>query len=235
MPQLIGLINPFFWTAPLSSPAGLRLRSERERLGYSQRAFATDARVSKNSQLAYEAGTSPITLDYLEQVEKLGVDVSYVVQGRRSSEGAGPKVPPPTPSADDVVEVAEIDLRYGMGSTFLDTHIEAETRSFSRGWLRSITESPPEVLFWARGQGDSMEHTIKDGEIVLIDRGQNTIRNGDLIWAFAFGDFGMIKRLRPMPDGSVKILSDNQSVPPEIAVDGELHIVGRVIAVIKRV
>ena len=42
-------------------------------------------------------------------------------------------------------------------------------------------------------------------DIVLIDRRQDSPRIADLIWAFAFGEIGMIKRLRPMPDGSVKI------------------------------
>ncbi|WP_337846209.1 S24 family peptidase [Sphingomonas sp.] len=135
----------------------------------------------------------------------------------------------------DLVDIAEIDLRYGMGATYLDSEVEVETRSFSRAWLRNFTLSQPEELFWARGQGDSMGPTIADNDILLIDRRQNTVLTSDLIWAFAFGQVGMIKRLRPMPDGSVKILSDNAAVPPETAVDDELHIVGRVVAIVKRV
>ncbi|NVE96087.1 hypothetical protein HUO12_14370, partial [Altererythrobacter sp. JGD-16] len=50
------------------------------------------------------------------------------------------------------------------------------------------------------------------------------------IWAFSFGGVGMIKRLRPRPDGSVAILSDNPSVPEDRAVDDELHLIGRVVA-----
>ena len=79
-----------------------------------------------------------------------------------------------------------------------------------------------------------MESTIHESDIVLIDRRQDSPRIADLIWAFAFGEIGMIKRLRPMPDGSVKILSDNPAVPPEVAHDGELHIIGRVVAVVKK-
>jgi phage repressor protein C with HTH and peptisase S24 domain len=60
-----------------------------------------------------------------------------------------------------------------------------------------------------------MAPTIEEGEPVLIDRRQQSPRDADLIWAFAWGDIGAIKRLRPMPDGSVKILSDNPAVPPE--------------------
>lgn len=139
------------------------------------------------------------------------------------------------PDGQDVVEVAQIDLRYGLGGTFLDNHVESEMRMFSRAWLRQFTDSRPEDLVWAKGQGNSMEATISDGDIVLIDRRQDTVLMADLIWAFAFGHIGMIKRLRPMPDGSVKILSDNPAVPQETAHDDELHIVGRVVAVVKKV
>jgi len=134
----------------------------------------------------------------------------------------------------DAVEVNEIDLRYGLGGTYLDSPVEAERRTFSRAWLRNFTDSPPDMLVWTKGQGNSMAPTIEDGEVVLLDLAQKTVNMADLIWAFAFGEVGMIKRLRPMPDGSVKILSDNASVPPDTAHDDELHLVGRVVAVVKR-
>lgn len=140
----------------------------------------------------------------------------------------------PPAEHEDTVEVAEIDLRYGMGATFIDDVVDATPRSFSRAWLRNFTDSPPDELFWARGQGNSMEPEIRDGDIVLIDRRQQSLVMADLIWAFAYGDTGMIKWLRPMPDGSVEIHSSNQSVRPAKAYDGEINLVGRVVAVVKR-
>lgn len=134
----------------------------------------------------------------------------------------------------DTVELDEIDLRYGLGGTFISGHISSEKRLFSRAWLRSVTSTAPEHLFWAVGDGDSMEPTIRTGEIILIDRSQITPHSGDGIWAIAFGEIGMVKRLRPMPDGSIDILSDNQVVPAVKAVDGEVHVIGRVIAVVRR-
>ncbi|MBB5987390.1 S24 family peptidase [Sphingobium lignivorans] len=135
----------------------------------------------------------------------------------------------------ELVEVAEIDLRFGLGGAFMDEHPEIQVRSFSRAWLRQITTSPPDQLCWAKGRGNSMEPTISDGDIILIDRTEQRVDYGDLYWAIAFGQVGMIKRLRPMPDGSVKILSDNPSVPPDVAVDDELHVFGRVVAIVKKV
>ncbi|MFV0642955.1 MAG: helix-turn-helix transcriptional regulator [Sphingomonadaceae bacterium] len=137
-----------------------------------------------------------------------------------------------------MVEVAEIDLRFGLGAAVMDedvTETTAEMRAFPKSWLRLITSSPPSQLYWARGVGNSMEPNIGDGEVILIDRSQQSPAFADIYWAIAYGQTGMIKRLRPMPDGSVKILSDNPNVPPETAYDGELHIFGRVIAVVKRI
>lgn len=54
------------------------------------------------------------------------------------------------------------------------------------------------------------------------------------IWAVAYGELGMIKRVRAMPDGSYQLLSDNPNVEPAVAVDGEMTVIGRVVAVIRR-
>lgn len=131
---------------------------------------------------------------------------------------------------EDLVEIAEIDARYGLGETDISGPIASEMRTFSRGWLQTITRTAPEYLFWAITQGDSMEPTIRSGELVLIDRSQDTLRERDQIWACTVSDFGAIKRLRPMSDGSVAILSDNPNVPEDRAFDEELFIIGRVIA-----
>lgn len=64
---------------------GGRLREERERLGLSQRAMAALGGVSKNTQLAYESGTSPLPIDYVLKLEEHGVDPSYVATGTRAS------------------------------------------------------------------------------------------------------------------------------------------------------
>ena len=131
---------------------------------------------------------------------------------------------------EDLVQIAEIDARYGLGETDISGAISSEMRTFSRAWLSQITRTAPEYLFWAITQGDSMEPTIRSGELVLIDRSQDTLRERDQIWACTIGEFGAIKRLRPLPDGSVTILSDNPNVPEDRAVDDELFIIGRVIA-----
>ena len=134
----------------------------------------------------------------------------------------------------DLVELEEIDLRYGMGGTYLDSPVNVERRQFSRAWLRNFTHTAPEHLFWAVGDGDSMEPVIRSGEIVLIDASQTTARMAGGIWAVTLGEFGMIKRLHSPAKGRLQLLSENRNIPPIDVADDELHLVGRVVAVVRR-
>lgn len=150
-------------------------------------------------------------------------------------EGQAQSKSPSAPTvAADMVELEQIDLKFGMGGTYADGLVEVAKRPFSRAWLQTITSTSPRHLFWAIGDGDSMEPTIRSGEVLLIDRSEFSPRFDDSIWALVHGEIGMIKRLRMLPGGQVELHSDNQLVRPTIAVDGELHVIGRVIAVVRR-
>lgn len=78
-----------------------------------------------------------------------------------------------------------------------------------------------------------MQPTIQDGDMVLIDRSQRTIREQDAIWALTIGDFAMIKRVRAGGE-RVRILSDNERVPPDDVFHEEINVVGRVIFIGRR-
>jgi phage repressor protein C with HTH and peptisase S24 domain len=134
----------------------------------------------------------------------------------------------------DLVEVQEIDLKFGMGATELEIPVTTQIRHFSREWIRQYTRANPEALYFAQGVGDSMAPTILDSDLLLIDTSEQSIRISDKFWAMAFGGSGMVKRLRPMPDGSIKILSDNPTVPDDVAHDGELHVLGRVVGIVRK-
>lgn len=133
----------------------------------------------------------------------------------------------------DLVAIQSIDLAYGMGISFTDVPIEIDVLHFPKAWIETITSSPPALLTWGRGRGDSMMPTINDHDLVLLDRSQTTIREQDAIWAFTEGDTGSIKRLRLRND-RVTILSDNPAVPPDDVHIAEIRIVGRVIFVGRR-
>lgn len=232
---------------PVSDGAPQRLRIERERLGKSQRAFAELIGISKNSQLAYESGSSPITLDYLARSAEHGLDVGYVATGRREDtdepiriiaeelrQRISERIGHDESAGLDLVPVNEIDMAYGLGGTYSDVEVQAHARYFPREWLEQITRTAPVHLAWTRGRGDSMGPTINDGDLILFDLSQKQVKEQDAIWALTIGDIAMIKRLR-MKGERVLILSDNDRISPDDVHYGEVNIVGRVVFIGRRI
>lgn len=68
---------------------GARLRQERVRKGLNQVDFAALGEASRNSQGQYEAGKTPPTTEYLLKLQEHGVDIGFIVTGRRSDGSAG--------------------------------------------------------------------------------------------------------------------------------------------------
>lgn len=65
---------------------GQRLKEERSRLKLTQKNFAAIGGVLANAQSKYERGERSPSAIYLAQLEKIGVDVLYVLTARRDKE-----------------------------------------------------------------------------------------------------------------------------------------------------
>ena len=65
---------------------GSRLKEERGRLQLSQTALAEVGGVSKTTQVFYEADERVPDANYLASLSRRGVDVSYIITGRREAE-----------------------------------------------------------------------------------------------------------------------------------------------------
>lgn len=152
------------------------------------------------------------------------------------------RVPANDMTADDFAAelglalIDEIDLALGMGATYLDgTPPEVKGRApFRLEWLRGLYDGPLTALKVVQGRGDSMEPTIRDRDIVLIDTSSRRLDEQDMIWAVSYGDLGMIRRLRRLPSGAILMSPDNAVVGATEAHDGEMFIMGKVIFVGRR-
>jgi phage repressor protein C with HTH and peptisase S24 domain len=143
---------------------------------------------------------------------------------------------PAVAANSDMVEIAEFNLAYGLGGIYIhDAPAERVMRPFSKAWVRQFTQSPIEQLFWATGSGTSMMPAILDSDILLIDTGQRTPRMWDHVWAIEMHGLGMIKALRPGKEGAMRILSLNPDYPEEVAYDGEMNVIGRVVAIVRKI
>ncbi len=102
--------------------------------------------------------------------------------------------------------------------------------AFRRDWLRAELAARIADLILVYVDGDSMEPTLSDGDVVMVDRGQVEVRDGIYVWA-ADGAL-LIKRLQRLAAGRVQVLSDNARFP---AYEADLqaavgaNIIGRVV------
>ncbi|EPJ7517525.1 helix-turn-helix domain-containing protein [Pseudomonas aeruginosa] len=76
----IGIVND---KGPIFMTIGERLKEERQKTGLNQTELAEQCGVSKNTQLAYEKGDRSPDAAYLLRASLLGVDVLYVITGKR--------------------------------------------------------------------------------------------------------------------------------------------------------
>jgi phage repressor protein C with HTH and peptisase S24 domain len=212
-----------------------RLRERMNALQISQSELARRVGISQASIYHLVSGGGQGSKHLHRIARELETTVGYL-EGETTDPAAG-AAPTQSPgrAADqlDLVSISQIDLAYGMGATFADGHVDVDVLHFPRSWIEAITSSPPALLTWASGRGDSMAPTIHDGDLVLLDRSQRRVVEQDALWAYTVGDFGAIKRLR-MKGNRVVVLSDNPSVPPDEELAEEVNIVARVIFIGRR-
>lgn len=179
------------------------------------------------------AGTAPIDIDVFCAAASLaGFDPMSFLKKKVAIREAATK---PYPPVRDEMHISEVDLAYGMGATFVDDLNATEVvRVLPTDWVRQFTRAPAEKLFLCRGIGDSMFPTLFDSDMLLVDTSQQRPKQSDRIWVMSVGEMGMVKRLRVRADGNYVLLSDNAQVPDMDAVDGEMAVIGRVVAVIRK-
>lgn len=223
--------------------ARLKALREAAQPGMSIRAMAEALEMSPSSYNHYETDYKkpvlplPLAQQLADILSKRGISRQDVLALAGVSDRFAP-TNEPEQMADqlDAVLLPEIEVGYSMGGgADVSDFPVVQMVPFSRAWLRTLTNSNASDLFVARGEGDSMMPTLLDQDIVIIDRSQRRLRSQDRIWALSYGGFGMIKRVRALPDGSLQINSDNQAVTPISASEDEVFIIGRVVGVIRRI
>lgn len=135
-------------------------------------------------------------------------------------------------TAADAIALPRLSVEGSAGQGLIPSREEIEDYlSVSRSYLRDVGINPlaAHVL---RLSGHSMAPTLLDKDLVIVDTSQTRIRDEE-IYALAYGETVLIKRLRPQWDGSLRIISDNKGghyedalVPP--TGRDQLRIVGRV-------
>lgn len=217
---------------------GERIEERRKLLGISQAELARRVKISQPTINALIKGNATGSKHLHTIAAELETSPAYLVGETDDPAPVAPRASSLAAMAEelDLAFVPEVDIGYSMGGgTVIGDFEQKGVVPFSRSWLRGLMSQTVGELFVARGDGDSMEPTLKDGDIVLIDTAQQFIRSQDRIWAVLYGELGMIKRVRRTPAGSYLLLSDNPTVPPVECHDGEMQVIGRVCWIGRRI
>jgi phage repressor protein C with HTH and peptisase S24 domain len=129
----------------------------------------------------------------------------------------------------------EVEASAGSGAVALDEDVGG-LLAFRTEWLRRVGINPGSARA-LKARGDSMEPTIRDGDILLVDTSIDRVMD-EGIYIVVVGGLVLVKRLSVRRDGSLILKSDNgryedERIPKaelaELAVSGRVMWFGRAI------
>lgn len=133
---------------------------------------------------------------------------------------APPVVQGPPPEGYVALPLLDVTASAGAG-TFTLGDGAGGTIAARETWLRTIGAHPArtEALM---ARGDSMEPTIRDGDLLLVDRSIDRIMD-DAVYVVVVAGAVKVKRVTRRTDGSVVLSSDNPRHPPETVSSSEVN------------
>lgn len=121
---------------------------------------------------------------------------------------------------DDEVEIVfykSLEFACGHGKCGEVTEQEWRRLRFSRYTLNNLNIQTSNA-FAATARDSSMKPLIDDGDTIFVDKGRTKIKDGK-VYAIEHGGLFLCKRLYNLPNGGVRIVSDNHEEYAEIALD----------------
>jgi phage repressor protein C with HTH and peptisase S24 domain len=133
---------------------------------------------------------------------------------------------------DDFVMVPRYDVHGSMGGgAIIHSEQVVDHLAFKADWVRQQLGARPADLVLISATGDSMEPTLGDGDLLLIDKSEHQFRDG-AIYVLVVGDALLVKRIQHRLDQSIVIKSDNRAYESQALGPSEiesLQILGRVV------
>jgi phage repressor protein C with HTH and peptisase S24 domain len=125
----------------------------------------------------------------------------------------------------------EVRLSAGTGHEQLDiASVKSQPQAFRADWIRK-NHLKPKALMCMSADGPSMEPRITHGDSLVIDTSDLEVRDGK-IYALWYDGGERVKRLFRLPDGGLRVQSDNPAHPTLTLTREQaehVRIIGRVV------
>ena len=133
---------------------------------------------------------------------------------------------------ESTVLITRIDVELSAGNGRETWHIEEkEPLPFQADYIRSL-DAKPKNLVAVKVNGDSMETRLFDKDTVVVDTADTRVPANGGVFALVYAGELLVKRLFRLPDGGMKIVSDNATRYAPVDVGPEhvenVSIIGRV-------
>lgn len=158
--------------------------------------------------------------------EGAGVSLDWLVWGR----GDG------GPRDDGMVRLPRYDVHLAAGAgSWNEGRKQLEDIPVTRSFLDQLRRSNGSGLAVLQARGDSMEPTITDRALVIVD--ESAKEPFDAVFAFVLAGEARVKRFRRTADG-LMLISDNDRYQPEVLKAEDLkrlQIIGQVLGVLQSI
>ena len=135
-----------------------------------------------------------------------------------------------------LVAVPEMEVEAAAGGGAVADEITEERARWylPEAMVRHEGDANPETLRILRVRGDSMEPEMREGDRLLVDTARRRPTTGELFVLFD-GTGLVVKRVEMVPgEAHLRLLSANPAYAPYAALGEEVHIVGKVVWVLRR-
>lgn len=211
---------------PLAAKVGTRIGEIADARGGNS-ALAKICDLKESTVRNWRSGVSePDLSDALGIARAGGVTLDWLATGE------GPKHPTDFVSSADHVFIPLYDVEAAAGQgAFVNGEPTEQSLAFRRDWLARRIGVAEKHLALLSVRGDSMEPTLHDGDVIMVNRADVQISEG--IFVFLLDGWLMVKRLQARADG-VWMVSENpkygeSQLPDFKDFDEPSRIIGRVI------
>lgn len=208
---------------------GERMKLAREAVGLPQKAFCEKfGCVSVRTYQKNEAGYNEAGIGLMDAFIRAGINANWLLtgEGQMLQSSADSSMQSSAITSSDPLSTRDIsspgylaipfhdDVRASAGYGVVNTSEQTSSvLMFREDWIRHEIGVSPQNLSIIRVDGDSMEPTLRAGDVILINRNISRLdREG--IYIIHTGGVLLVKRLQILPEAKVRVTSDNPAFEP---------------------
>jgi len=201
-----------------------RIIKSRKSKGFTQKHLAEILNISLPTMNHYESG---------KRIPNSALLAKLAGAGERSGNSQNPESSLTDSSMEGFVLVPRYNMEASVGGgSIIHSEQIVDHLAFKADWVHKELGTDPKNLVLVHSMGDSMEPTIRSGDLLLVDRSKSRMK-GDGIYLINLDDGLMVKRVEWLLGGSVVIRGDNTAVSREQLLPStdleKLQLLGRVV------